>query len=252
MELSRYLDRIGFHEPVAATADVLQKMQAAHLLSVPFENLSIGVGEEIVLAEGWLYEKIVTRRRGGFCYELNGLFAWALREMGFYVEMLSAGVCRPDGAWGPEFDHMTLVVGLEERWVVDVGFGDSSRKPLALDGGARNDGFGDYQIGCDEEGRRVLRRKDLSDGAWRDLYRFDLEPRVLGDYAEMCRWQQTSPDSFFAKGRLCSLALPDGRITISGDRLITTEDGVKTERELADEADYRAVLRERFGIVMPA
>ena len=85
-------------------------MHRAHLLAVPFENLDIHLGRPISLDQDALFGKIVTRRRGGFCYELNGLFALLLRELGFEVTLLSAGVARADGGFGPEFDHLTLLV----------------------------------------------------------------------------------------------------------------------------------------------
>jgi len=97
-------------------------LHLAHLLSAPFENLSIHWHEPIVLTDEALFQKIVLRQRGGFCYELNGLFASLLRTLGFQVEMLSAGVMNKRGEFGPEFDHMTLMVTLAERWLVDVGF----------------------------------------------------------------------------------------------------------------------------------
>ncbi len=99
-------------------------LQVAHLLAVPFENLSIHAQQPIVLEDTALFTKIVERRRGGFCYEANGLFAALLREMGFDVAMLSAGVARAEGGFGPDFDHMALMITLEQRWLVDVGFGD--------------------------------------------------------------------------------------------------------------------------------
>ena len=125
VDATAYLKRINYRGPLAPTAETLRRLQVAHLLSVPFENLSIHTGEPIVLDDDALFEKIVVRRRGGFCYELNGLFAALLRALGFHVEMLSAGVVSQAGEFGPEFDHMTLLVSLAERWLADVGFGDS-------------------------------------------------------------------------------------------------------------------------------
>ena len=114
MEVKAYLERIGYRGPLAPTADTLRRLHVAHLLTVPFENLSIHAGERIVLDDVSLFDKLVTRRRGGFCYELNGLFAALLRELGFQVEMLSARVANREGVFGPEFDHMALLVKLEE------------------------------------------------------------------------------------------------------------------------------------------
>ena len=124
-DLGAYLDRIGYTGTPDATIETLRALHVAHLLSVPFENLDIHLGRTIVLDESHLFEKIVRQRRGGFCYELNGLFAGMLRALGFRVTMLSAGVARKSGGFGPEFDHMTLTVDVgEEQWLADVGFGD--------------------------------------------------------------------------------------------------------------------------------
>src|SRR5262245_30849131 len=110
MNIQAYLDRIDYHGPLDPTAETLRALHIAHLLAVPFENLNIGLGWPIVLDQAALFEKIVLRRRGGFCYELNGLFAALLRALGFDVTLLSAGVARATGGFGPEFDHLTLQV----------------------------------------------------------------------------------------------------------------------------------------------
>lgn len=117
-----YLSRIGSARPERPGADELATLQQNHLASVPFENLSIHLGEEIVLEEKALLEKVVTRRRGGFCYELNGAFAALLSALGYEVTMLAARVFTPDGL-GPLFDHLVLRVDLAQPWLVDVGFG---------------------------------------------------------------------------------------------------------------------------------
>src|SRR5215211_1320238 len=155
MDLHTYLQRINYHGQQAPTAATLRDLHRAHLLAVPFENLDIHLGRPILLDQDALFDKIVRRRRGGFCYELNGLFALLLRELGFDVTLLAAGVARADGTFGPEFDHLTLLVTTDHQrttddrrppttddtqsaicnlqsaiWLVDVGFGDSFRAPL--------------------------------------------------------------------------------------------------------------------------
>ena len=133
MDLGAYLERINFRGSLDVNAQTLRELQVAHLLTVPFENLSIHADEPIVLEEEALFDKVVRRRRGGFCYELNGLFAALLRGLGFDVSMLSARVARNDGGFTPDYDHMTILVSLDQRWLVDVGFGDAFRHPLIVD-----------------------------------------------------------------------------------------------------------------------
>jgi N-hydroxyarylamine O-acetyltransferase len=250
MDVEAYLERIGYRGPLAPTAETLRRLHVAHLLAVPFENLSIHADEKVSLEDEALFDKIVKRRRGGFCYELNGLFAALLRALGFRVEMLSAAVARPGGGFGPEFDHMALLVDLGERRLADVGFGDSFVEPLLLDVRAEQaQGTRAYRIDEDGERLRLMRRE--AGGAWEPEYRFGLEPHVFEDYAEMCRFHQTSPESHFTRGRLCSRLTPEGRLTLSGLRLITTKGGEKSERELAGDEEYAAALLEHFGIRMP-
>src|SRR5918911_550604 len=127
-----YLARIGAPRPGRADAVALRRLQLRHLRAVPFENLSIHLGEEILLEEQALFDKLVLRRRGGFCYELNGLFAALLDVLGFRVTLLAARVHGADGL-GPPFDHLALRVDAPEPWLVDVGFGAFSHRPLRLD-----------------------------------------------------------------------------------------------------------------------
>jgi len=248
LDVPAYLARINYAGPTDPSAETLRALHIAHLRTVPFENLSIHSGEPIVLDDDALFTKIVTRRRGGFCYEANGLFAALLRALGFNVTMLSAEVARDDGSYSPPFDHMALMITLSERWLADVGFGDSFLEPLLLDAehvqlqsldAFRIDRAGDY---------RIVMRRDADE--WKPNYRFTLQLYAYGDFAEMCRYHQTSPQSHFTQNRICSRATTDGRITLSDMRLIETSDGQRKERTLANQNEYALMLRERFGIVM--
>ena len=249
MNVAAYLKRIDYHGALEPTAETLRALQVAHLLHVPFENLSIHAGEPIVLDEDALFTKIVNGERGGFCYECNGLFAGLLRALGFEVEMLGAGVARPDGSFGPNFDHMTLMVTLDERWLVDVGFGESFIEPLLLD--ARNDQEqGPRAFRIVEDGEHLVLMKRDGGGDWKPQYRFTLQPYSFVDYEEMCRFHQASPESHFTRALLCSRATETGRITLSNMRLITTTGTERDEQTLNSKEDYDRVLREQFGIVM--
>ena len=250
MDIDAYLDRIGYRGPLTPTAETLRALQVAHLQAVPFENLSIHARQPIVLDDESLFDKVVARRRGGFCYELNGLFAALLRALGFRVSMLSAAVARGDGTFSPEFDHMALLVTLEERWLADVGFGDSFRDPLRLDErGEQPEGKRAFRIDEDGEHLLLLRREDAGQ-PWQPQYRFTLQPHELPDYVGMCHFHQTSPESHFTRQTLCSLATADGRVTLSGMKLITTRGGERHERVLESEEERAALLRELFGVVV--
>jgi N-hydroxyarylamine O-acetyltransferase len=250
VNVNAYLERINYHGPLELTAETLRGLQVAHLLTVPFENLSIHTGQPIVLKDEALFKKIVERRRGGFCYECNGLFAALLRAIGFDVSVLSAEVASAEGDFSPPFDHMALMVRLEHRWLVDVGFGESFLEPLVLDErGDQRQGNHAYRIVPDDSYLNLL----SNDGAaWKPEYRFTLQPYTYRDFNPMCRYHQTSPDSHFTQRRICSRAIENGgRITVSEMRLISTSsDGARQERALQGDEEYRTVLREEFGITM--
>ena len=249
MDTKAYLERINYNSSLVPTAQTLRELQMAHLLAVPFENLSIHWEEPIVLADDALFEKVVERRRGGFCYELNGLFAALLRALGFEVAMLSARVAKGEGGYTPDFDHMTLMVSLDERWLVDVGFGDTFREPLRLDDRDVQVQTGRaYLIAPDDE-YLILKERQHGD-EWQAQYRFNLQPYQYADYAGRCHYHQTSPESHFRRGRVCTRATPEGRVTLSEMRFITTTlNGERQERLLGNDEEYVTVLEKHFGII---
>jgi N-hydroxyarylamine O-acetyltransferase len=249
MNVPAYLARIGYAGPVAPTLQVLRAVHRAHMLTVPFENLDIALGRTIVVDQAACVRKIVEDRRGGFCYEMNGSFAALLQAMGFRVTLLSARVARQDGSFGPEFDHLTLRVDLDRPWLADVGFGDSFVEPLTLlPGIAQQDSGSIYRI---IETSSVFQLQKWEAGnAWKDLYQFTLQPRQIQEFAEMCRYHQTSPESSFTRKRLCTRATPEGRITLSDMKLVITRDGDKRERMLTSDEEWRAALRQHFDVVL--
>lgn len=248
MNVDAYLRRIGYGGSRRPDTGTLCNLHHAHMLSVPFENLDIHLGRTIVLDEALLFEKIVCRHRGGFCYELNGLFAALLREMEYEVQRLSASVAKSDGGFGPPFDHMALLVHLDERWLVDVGFGASFREPLRLDErGEQVQGDERYRI---EDGGEYLVYQRYQDGEWRAQYRFTLEPYALADFAGGCHYHQTSPESTFTRRRICTRATEEGRITLSDMRFVASQNGNRAERILQTDAEYRYALYEHFGVAL--
>jgi len=176
------------------------------------------------------------------------LFAALLRALGFKVSMLSAEVAREDGSYSPPFDHMALMVTVDERWLADVGFGDSFLEPLLLDEEHEQLQPPDaFRIGCAGDYRIVIRREA---DEWKPNYRFTLQRYEYADFAGMCRYHQTSPESHFTQKRICSRATETGRITLSEMRLIESTLGQRQERTVADQTEYDGILREKFGILM--
>lgn len=248
VDVGAYLKRIDYGGPTRPTIATFRALHRAHLLAVPFENLDIHLGRPIVLDPAALFRKIVQQRRGGFCYELNGLFAILLAELGFTVRLLSARVARERGDFGPEFDHLVLLVQLTERWLADVGFGDHFRSPLHLDERREQvDGRRTYRLTRRRGGLTLWEREGA--GAWEAQYVFTLRARRMADFAAMCRYHQTSPESLFTRKRICSRSTPGGRVTLSDMRLIMTEEGTRREVPLS-EAEYTAALDTHFGILL--
>ncbi|XP_034997773.1 arylamine N-acetyltransferase 2-like [Hippoglossus stenolepis] len=262
MDVQKYLNRIGSTVPAEPDLDALRSVHTRHLLSVPFEDLTVHSGGRVELDLPLLYDKIVTRRRGGFCYENNGLFSWLLSSLGFQVTTLSAQVKNLiTGCYGPPFDHLVLMVTLQgRRWLCDVGFGAAGFSvPLSLEtSGPQTEGHRVY---------RIRKQGDLhflewqgeenrgADGDWKEIYKFTLDPRRLEDFTDMCQYHQSSPCSIFFCKSLCTILRPGGRLTYMGHRLISTTFPTEgagletTTRELQDE-EITVILAEDFGIVL--
>ncbi len=262
MDVEAYLRRIRYHSPPTLSVDLpsidrpsidlLRSLHRAHLFTVPFENLDISLGRKIICDEARILHKVVNEHRGGFCYELNGAFAALLRALGFHVTLLSARVAHEDGSHGPEFDHLTLRVDLEEPWLADVGFGEGFVEPLRLECGMEQPQNGRvYRLTRRTSDDGILGLEAVVEGKWKRQYAFTLQPRELSEFAGMCHYHQTSPESHFTRQRICSLATPDGRVTLSDEKLMETRAGARRERLLAGDEEWRATLREQFGVVLP-
>jgi N-hydroxyarylamine O-acetyltransferase len=242
------LRRINYTGSTEPTAETLRSLHRAHLLAVPFENLDIHLGHRIILNEAALYEKIVVRKRGGFCYELNGLFAALLSQMGFQVSIFSTYIPVERGGCGLKYDHLTLLVDTGERWLVDVGYGDAYRLPLRLDDDRE-------QFGALDKSYRFA-NLDGQWGLWSRLkdgdpfleYTLQLDPLELSDFQEPCDYYQDAPGSYFTQGPICSRATDDGMISLTGDRLIVTSHGQRQEIPLFEKRDFTRCLIENFGM----
>ncbi|WP_433450265.1 arylamine N-acetyltransferase family protein [Streptomyces sp. CA-142005] len=259
-QVEAYLRRIGAEHPQEPTGRALRELQVRHLRTVPFENLSIHLGEEIVLEEERLLDKVVGRGRGGFCYELNGAFGTLLAALGYEVELLAARGYADEGRLGIPYDHLALRVRTVEgeTWLADVGFGAHSHHPLSYaEREEQVDPAGVFRVvaaGPDAagvSGGGSAGSGDLDvvrDGS--PQYRLETRPRVLGDFAAGVWWHSTSPLSHFTRSLVCSRVTEDGgRITLSGRELKTTAgDGARATWELETDEEVLTAYRERFGI----
>jgi N-hydroxyarylamine O-acetyltransferase len=251
MDIHTYLERISYDKAVQPDVGTLIGLHCAHLLTVPFENLDIQLGRPIRLTEKALWEKIIVHKRGGFCYELNGLFAWLLEQIGYKVTYLNGRVYNSDGKRGREFDHLTLLVEIPNqltRWLADVGFGDSFVEPLKLElEGEQTQGLRAYRLERVDDGIDLWQR-DFA-GTWSRQYFFDFQPRIFPtDYETSCLYHQTSPKSSFTHNSIVSRLTPDGRVTLDNKHLIITQNGQRTSRLVNSDKEYWALLKKHFGI----
>lgn len=265
-QIQAFLERIGYpsahRELSAPSGELLHDLHWAHLRAVPFENLDIvRIRRPILLDPAALYGKIVEERRGGYCFEVNGLLAAVLSDLGFEVRRVMVQFIQ-EGGLSPAFDHLALIVsivgdgaaglGERNRWLVDVGSGRQAfPRPLRLVAGLeQHQPEVDTTYRLTRAGERWELATKVSDGEWAPWYTFDETERELVDFAERNTFFQTDPSSHFRQGPLATRSRPDGRVTVTGDRLIETVGGVRSERAITpEEAD--ALLASEFGIVLP-
>ncbi|MBA3352312.1 MAG: arylamine N-acetyltransferase [Blastocatellia bacterium] len=250
--VKKYLERIGFNgDPTAPDLAMLARLQRMHLLAVPFENLDIHWNRHITLDLAKFYKKIVSDKRGGFCYELNGLFNELLIALGFATRIVSARVFNGKGH-GPEFDHAAIIVKIgADEYLSDVGFGAFTTEPLRFAIDAEQ---------LDPSGSFVIRKRDADyyevlkgdAGVWRSEYIFQDIERELGEFSEMCDFQQFSSESHFTKAKLCSIMTETGRKTLTEKNFIVTSRGEKKEMPINSEEEFYDLLSHEFGIAIHA
>jgi len=248
MNTDAYLTRIGLGgERLRVDAASLRILQRSHLLAVPFENLDIHWKCPIIVDAGKFYDKIVDEKRGGFCYELNGAFNELLISLGFETRLVSARVFNGTHH-GLEYDHAAIIVTIgEDEYLADVGFGDFTAEPLrfVLDEEQR-DATGMFVIR--PFGGDYLEAARQDGDAWKSEYIFKDIARDLSEFAEMCDFQQYSPDSHFTKGKICSIMTATGRKTLTDKVFIVTTGTERTEVPVGSEEEFERILSREFGI----
>jgi N-hydroxyarylamine O-acetyltransferase len=247
MEARDYLARFSGTQNKKVSISNLAELQRLHMQHIPFENLDVIRRIPIYLNLQNIYEKIVSRKRGGFCYELNGLFNWLLVELGYDAHLISATVRRPTGEWAKADTHAAIIVQLEQSYLIDVGFGDSTYVPIPLNGEERTDISGSYRIIQRLDYSFNLERTDKS--GTKTLYNFDLDPKELVDFHEGCVFNQVAKESSFTHSDIVTCATPTGRITLSDQTITVTENSSQTKTIISIE-EKALVLKNTFGICL--
>jgi N-hydroxyarylamine O-acetyltransferase len=248
--LSQYLDRVGLPEVPGVNSEGLQKLHAAQAFSVPFENMDIHLGRAIDLAPEHLAAKLIRQRRGGYCFELNGLLYLALKTMGFAVRQLLARVLY--GLENPSaHTHEVLVVTIDGNdWLADVGFGGPGLcLPLPLIADQVFEQYGErYRLIRNPKYGMILQR-EIEDKSYINLYCFQVDDLTLDADIEMANhFTSTWPQSIFRLHRMCSLRKPWGRVTLLDTELTFYRDGQSIKNILPEGPPYLAALSEHFGI----
>ncbi|HEY5822791.1 MAG TPA: arylamine N-acetyltransferase [Cyclobacteriaceae bacterium] len=250
MDVKKYLERIHFTDAPFINEETLSKIHEQHVLHVPFGCASIHFKRKLSLEPDELFKKIITHRHDGFCYELNYLFHLLLTELGFKSTMIASRIFTTEGIFGPEFDHLSLVVDLDERWLVDVGYGDLFITPLKLiESDIQFDGRNYFKIEKNEQSAYVL-EMSANGTDFEKRYAFTLLPRTIADFEASCVDKQVNPSSYFVQNTLITLPTKNGRRTIFNNKFIEKENGLREEMIIENDEQLKAILKSKFGIIV--
>ncbi len=249
MTTTKYLHRINYLESPSIDLSTLIKLHKCHVFKIPFENLDVQNKTGIKLEQNHLFKKVIENSRGGFCYELNYLFSILLMELGFNTKMISARIF-DEGALGPEFDHMALIINLNEKnWLADVGFGDLFTKPLEIDiEDAQFDGRNYFKIESQGEGDFLL-SMSKNGVDYEKKYLFKTDGKAIEDFSEQCAFKQYSDLSYFVKNKVVTIPTENGRKTIFNSKYIFKDHATKTEFNIITEKEERHILKKEFKVI---
>jgi arylamine N-acetyltransferase len=250
--VAAYFDRIGYQGPAEPTVQTVHALVAAHNRSIPFENLDPLLGIPVAdLSAAALTDKLVSRRRGGYCYEQNGLMGYVLEELGFGVERHAGRVVwmNPDGPL-PAQTHQVLTVtvpGVDGALLVDVGFGGQTlTSPIRLEVGLEQETRHEpYRLQARGDGYQL---EAQINGGWQPLYMFNTRPQPRIDLEVGSWYVSTHPDSFFVTGLTAAVVTDDARYNMRGRNLAVHRAGDTEKIRFDTAADVLDALTETFGI----
>lgn len=248
IDVEKYLARIKCERERIPTLKYLKQLHKAHLFKIPFENLDIHMGNEIILDIKKIYAKVVLNKRGGFCYELNGLFFHLLLHLGYQCHLISARTYEGETI-GPEFDHVAILVYLDDQvYLLDVGFGDLFLEPkLVQPGKLQMDYTRYFRMDKNIDGEYTVQMSHNSLD-FEPKYIFTKTERQYIEFIDMCRYHQLNEKSHFTKKKMITRATSKGRITLTDTKLIATASGKKEERAILNHDEFRVKLYQHFGI----
>lgn len=251
LDVQAYLDRIGFTGAIDGSVETLAQLQECHLHTIPYENFDILNGIPLSLEVPDLFDKIVNRRRGGYCFELNALFSWLLRELGYKVTDYFARFWRDEPNPPPKRRHHVLKVEAEGKsYLCDVGVGGIvPRRPIQMvEGLVHEQGEESYKLEQVAAFGWMLYEKKR--GEWSEIFSFTEEPQLPKDYIMASFWCEHAPESIFRKSAMVAIRTAEGRNSVNGDEFrIFTKDGVRSFKPETEE-DFREALNIYFGIVL--
>lgn len=248
LDIAAYLDRIQVTETPRANLEFLQALHRQHVFHVPFENLDIHLGRTISLAPDALFDKIVRRRRGGYCFELNGLFQLLLEALGFQVYSTAARVLFGTERIPPRSHRLLIITLDEEDWVVDVGFGAFGLiEPIPLKTGLEYRQFTD-RFRLEEDPLLGYLFQSYHDGSWHNQYAFSTDVHHPIDFTFANFYHSHSPHSIFTQKRLCQLPTPEGRKRLEDTTLSQTVNGVTGALAVNNEEDFLRTLKTHFDL----
>jgi len=247
-DLDSYLERIGYTGGTGVSEETLRGLHIAHTLNIPFENLDVYYGKYVLLDEVSLFNKIVKYRRGGYCFEMNGLFSIVLQKLGFNVINLLARGTIGDIDYTTKTHQVLLVEINNRKWLADVGFGnDGITAPLLFQEVLDQEQFAHtYRLLRDPEYGYVLQKK-IAD-KYISMYAFTLNKYYPMDFIMSNHFTSTFPESFFVKTRMCTMPTREGRITLTDNRFKTITKGDVTEKEIKNDDEFNRILKKYFKL----
>ncbi len=247
MDTLKYLQRIKFDTQVNIDDETFMQIHQQHVLTVPFENLDVHYNRFFDLELEKIYKKVVDDGRGGFCYELNALFNEFLNNLGYKSRIIAARIFDDQDNLGPEFDHMSIYVETDKKYLADVGFGDLFIRPLEIRDGIQSDGRNLFKVERFNDQNFILSMcSDLIN--FHKKYIFNLKEVKVGEFHEICSDKQTNPLSYFVKNTVCTKPTDSGRLTLFNNKLIEKSGADKVEKLIENDAEFRAILETLFGI----